>query len=227
MKKNVSPSSSDSLEDRINSGVPTPSVFFSGALRRKLLDLCTEDKDVKGGDSHWSAEDVVAIILSEASWAIDEVKEARDALANEDVVAEHEGLLKSVEISLEKLKNISSDYDRLLVAGTDPAGTAHELALLLDNLRESDQVIRNLPEKPKVGTDMNVIAIELTIRVLTILKSYGIKPSTTCDTSLGYVSKAIKILKAVGDEVGLVYSLHTWKDKIVAAKKSNPDLKKN
>jgi hypothetical protein len=58
----------------------------------------------------------------------------------------------------------------------------------------------------------------MVIRILNVLNEYGIKPSATKNTDFGYESRAVTILTAVGDGIGLVRSEHTWRDIIQKSK---------
>jgi hypothetical protein len=69
-----------------------------------------------------------------------------------------------------------------------------------------------------------LVAVELAIRVLRVLKEYGIKPAATGDAYWGYTSDAVEILKLIGDDIKLVRDELTWRDIIIKAKTSAPDL---
>lgn len=47
----------------------------------------------------------------------------------------------------------------------------------------------------------------------------------TGDTNFEYTPETIQILKTIGDEFGLVLEPLTWRDTIIEAKKSAPDIK--
>jgi hypothetical protein len=58
------------------------------------------------------------------------------------------------------------------------------------------------------------------LRMLDITESNG---SSSEDTSR-YVSHAVEILKAIGDDIALPRSPETWRDAVIEAKRKEPDL---
>lgn len=117
------------------------------------------------------------------------------------------------------LRSLLGDDVNVLVA-------ANAIEDLLSRLESVVDRIEALPQKKPMGMkgDKSPIAREMTLRVLRVLKSYGIRPAATSDPDLRYDSPAVKILKLIGDDIGLRLAATTWRDKIRAAKKEAPDL---
>ena len=80
--------------------------------------------------------------------------------------------------------------------------------------------MNSAPDRKKVTTKTNEIAVEMSVRVLRALKDYGIDPAATANSDLDTASAAVKILRAIGDDINLRLSPTTWRDVVAKAKKS-------
>jgi hypothetical protein len=78
--------------------------------------------------------------------------------------------------------------------------------------------------KPKLSESRHRIGIEMAIRVMRVLKDYDVSISASADPDLNYISAAVKILQAIGNDIGLCLSAVTWRDLIAEAKQATPDL---
>jgi len=180
----------------------------------------------------------VAHVLAEAQWAISELYLHQFVITKPEIRAEQSNLFKGLSDLHRKLRNLSTDFDRLLGTDADPLGCADHIKELLRHVEDAGQLIDKQPNaERRVETERRVI-VEMAIRVLLVLKSYGIAPAATAgsylpmvditesysssseDTSR-YVSPAVEILKAIGDDIDLRRSPETWRDAVIEAKETN------
>ena len=140
--------------------------------------------------------------------------------------AEQADLLKSLTSAEWKLRKLSRDFDRALGLGADPLGCADKIQDLIEAVNRAGELIGKLPPaKKRLGKQRELLLL-LTIDVLRVLHQYDIRPSATADpeSDYGSLSPAVKVLKAIGDDIGMVRSLVTWRDIVIDAKKVAADL---
>lgn len=197
---------------------------FSDALRNKLREFYP-DKEVTP-DLHLGnpTDDFVNGILAETWWAKSELFWQDFGCTKQEIRAEHSDLLKCLRNCEEKLRNLSPDFDRLLGVEADPFGCADKIKELIWHMENAEQAIEYLPTAQKPAEKRHDVSIELAVRVLRVLKEYGIPPSATHDAGLGFTSDAIKILKFIGDDIKLERGELTWRTTIIEAKKRAADL---
>lgn len=198
---------------------------FSSGLKLKLrgyfpdqqLDACKT----------WGhpADNFVTQILAEAEWAIAELHWQGLDISKPEIRAEQQDLLRLLNLAHDKLRNLSPDFDRLLGVDADPLGCADQIQRLILHVEHSGQRIESQPDRKRPAEKQHYVAVEMAIRVLLVLKQYGISLAVTCDVDLGYTSDAVLILKAIGDDISLVRSKVTWRDIVMEAKKGIEGLR--
>ncbi|MFC4160407.1 hypothetical protein [Chitinimonas lacunae] len=172
------------------------------------------------------ADEFVNYLLSQAYKAIPHLDTAKRALVKQDIKAELQDLLDTLTEAQQKLRKLSTDVDRLLGVEADPLGCADKLGELIPYVLQGQQAVAQLPRRPRYDQMQHAIAVELAIDVLRAARHYGIRASATFDNIYHeYASPAVQILKAIGDDIGLVLDEYTWRDIILEAKEKYPALK--
>lgn len=222
-------------------GTWTPIKDFSEALEVKLRSYYPNQHAET--DPTWGhpADNFVAQVLAEARWAISELHFHQFVITKPEVRAEQSNLFKGLSDLHRKLRKLSPDFDRLLGIDADPLGCADKIKELLRHVEDAGQLIDKLPPAERQVETERRVMVEMAIRVLRVLKGYGIAPAATAgnylrmlditesngssseDTSR-YVSHAVEILKAIGDDIALPRSPETWRDAVIEAKRKEPDL---
>lgn len=197
---------------------------FSDALRAKLRGYYPDQDAITIPPFESPADDFVSRILMDARWAVSELKDLEAEITKPEIRREHEDLLKSLRELESKLRSLSLDYDRLLGIQADPLGLADKIASFTAIVAAANPAIDAFPSALRAVEKQRAVMLEMAIRVLMTLKEFGIPAAQTADADFGYQSKAVEILKAIGDEVGLVRSPLVWRDIIGDAKKAAPDL---
>lgn len=197
---------------------------FSDSVKNLLRGFYPINEPINESPFDHPADEFVNVILSEAWWAKSEMHWIRYQATKQELRAEHADLQKRLEEVKYKLRHLTPDFDRLLGVDADPLGCADSIATLLGFVEDAGRTINNLPDKKKLNAKQHAIATELALRVLRVLKQYNIKVSATASDDHGYTSDAVKILKSVGDDIGLCRSESTWRDIIAGVKAQSPDL---
>ena len=140
------------------------------------------------------------------------------SLTRQDIAAEQINLLRMLTDTIDKLRNLSGDFDRLLGQDADPLGCADSLAALIPYVEVAAHKIDNLPAKKKPTSVQHAIATELAHQVLPILAANGISTAATADPDLRQQSEAVEILQLIGNDIKIVRSTATWRDIIAATK---------
>lgn len=208
----------DGTEDRIDD--------FSDKLRSALRDFFPDKSACDNPVFGHPADNFVAHILSEAWWAKSELHWQALEGTKAELRAERDDLLKRVSELEVRLRNLSPDLDRLLGVNADPLGCADRLSELARNIGLAGSAINHLPKAKRNDEKQHSVAVELAIRVLGVLKEYGIRAAATGDSYFGYTSDAVEILKLLGDDIGLVRDELTWRDIISKAKAAAPEIQK-
>jgi len=166
-------------------------------------------------------------LLAEANSAVSMMLWLRTRLTNEELRNERLDLLKTLEAATRKLEALSHDLNILLGFDADVPGCSDRIKELIPYLQNAEARIAELPKAKRVAEAQHYAAVEMAINVLRILKNDGIHPAETADADLGYVSDAVRILKILGDGIGLVMAETTWKGVIKKAKESAPPPSSN
>jgi hypothetical protein len=177
-------------------------------------------------DEVWTdpANTFVEEVLNEAWWAKSALHAQEYEITKAEVRAEHADLLKSLRAAEHKLRNLSPDLDRLLSVDADPLGCADQIALMAQYVTTASAGVARLRKARKPIDKQHDVAVELAIRVLRVLQAYGIRAAATGDAYFEYTSKAVTILKLIGDDLKLGRDRLTWRDTIIKAKQHAPDL---
>jgi hypothetical protein len=164
------------------------------------------------------ADTFVEVVLSEAHWAAAEMAQLSLRLRRDELQAEQRDILKALTSANDKLRSLSLEYRRLLDQSADPLGCADAIAALRACVDASAKTIDSLPRVQRTDEVQHEIAVGLAIRVLPVLRDNGISTAATRDKGFNYTSAAVRILKAIGDDMALVLDPLTWRDTIMEAK---------
>ena len=193
-------------------------------VRSGLRPLYPDENAVSEPAFGHPADEWANYLLDTAHRAISGTLWKLSRLTNAELHAEKLDLLTTLRRSAKSLGAISHDFEILLGINADTQGTRDQLLVLIEQIETGTSKIANLPIAIKVKDARNAAALEMAIQCLRIFKRHGGKISSTADMDLGYVSNAIKVLKVLGDELGLPLSQPTWKRVISKAKKQAKDL---
>ncbi|MBV8048769.1 MAG: hypothetical protein JO171_16590, partial [Paludibacterium sp.] len=163
-------------------------------------------------------------LLSEANSAVSTVLWLTQRLTNEELRAEQQDVIRTLKRADSCLSDLSHDLDILLGTDADVLGCRDQIRKLAAQVEKAAGKIGALPTAPKTASAKSAAAVEMSIRVLRLLKATGIKISETADSANKYTSDAVLILKAIGDELGLVFAPLTWKSHIKSAREKAVDL---
>ena len=197
---------------------------FSDKLKSTLRSYYP-DQDAESDETFGHpADGFVNHVLNEAWWAKSELDSQTFDITKQQIRAEQADIMKVLSDAHCKLRSLSPDFDRLLGVDADVWGCAAKIKELIGQVEHAKQRIDLLPTARKPADKQHAMAVEMAVRVLRVLKSYEIKPSATCGSHFSYTSDAVQILKAIGDDIGLVLADLTWRDTIIKAKGVAPDL---
>jgi hypothetical protein len=200
---------------------------FSDSLKARLRDYCPDQQ--VDSETPWEdpADTFVSHVLAAARGAVSDLHWQQLDLTKSEIRAEQLDLFKRLNDLHHKLRNLSRDFERLLPIGADPLGCADKLKELIGYVEGSGQNIDKLADARRPAEKQHDVAVEMAVRVLRVLKGYGIAVSATGgigNVDSDYTSDAVQILRIIGADIGLVFADLTWRDKIIEAKKSAPDL---
>jgi hypothetical protein len=207
-----------------NGGGAKPPEFSEG-LRTELRKYYPDKTPQQPSPLAQTADEFVNVILAEASWAMNELYWDRFTSTKQELRAAQADLLSVLKAARDKLLNLPPDFDRLLGTNADPLGCADELAALIAKIDAVGCTIDDLSTRRKLSERQHRVAVEMTIRILRVLCKYEIPPSATANADLDRQSDAVRILKAIGDDIGLTLSAVTWRDMVMEAKNQAPDLR--
>lgn len=194
-------------------------------LRKKLRDFYPD----KNAEAHppfgHPADSWVNYLLAEAEGAVSMMLWLSLRLTKGKLRAERKDLLNTLNKAEECLSKLSHDLDIMLGVDADVLGCRDKIRELVPRIEAAEASINRLPRAKKLSDAQHDASVEMAIRVLRVLKGYGISPAATADADLGYFSDAVMILKIIGDELGLVLAETTWKIAIFKAKQSVSDLR--
>lgn len=163
-------------------------------------------------------------LLAEAEGAVSMMLWLRLRLTNEELRAERQDLLNTLNKADKCLSTLSHDLDIMLGVDADVLGCRDKIRELVPRIEAAEAAISRLPRARKLSDAQHQAAVEMAIRVLRILKDYNISTAATADVNFGYISDAVRILKIIGDELGLVLEPLTWRGIIIKAKQSAHDI---
>lgn len=204
---------------------------FSDRLKRELRGYHPGPDTESDPTFGHPADTFVEHVLAEAWWAKAQMHWLKFDCTKPELRKEQTDLLRLLKKTRSNLQSLSPDFDRLLGIDADPLGCADKLGNLIKRVESAGRLIDKLPKAPKIAEKRHVVAVEMAVRILHVLKDhYGIAPAATAGNYLrmvditqaesetsAYVSNAVKILKMVGDDIGLVRAETTWRDIICEA----------
>lgn len=219
---------------KFNGGLYTEAHTFSKDTRAKLRELYPYQADTCPTFGH-PADEFVEVLLMEGYWLASSLGAAKQFLTKEEARAECDALLKDLRSTRTKLQNLSGDFDRLLGEDADPRGCADSITLMIkcaESARCNIDLKKDQARKPVEW--QHYVALDFAGRIAIVLRDYEIKPSATASTytrmvditqdknsgiedTSEYVSCAVKILKIIADDVGLVLAESTWRDTLAEA----------
>jgi hypothetical protein len=225
----------------VGSGAGTaPRKGFSDKLKRFLMDAYLR-RHAKGrgrpeanGDGEARAEEFASVLLLGAQWAIGAMHSDTYEIPGQALRAELADLRRSLSAAVGKLRKLSPAVDRALASATaggasgldaDPMTCADDLEKLIGFIDAAVDSKGTRKRSSKLSDRRHAIAVELTARVLPVLKDYGLRVSATAEQGRGRGSDAVLILKQIGDDIGLPFANVTWRDAIIASKKRAAGLK--
>jgi hypothetical protein len=189
-------------------------------LRDLFPDKIAEESEVFAHP----ADEFVAVLKNEAWWAESELNGFDNDLTKPEIVRELEDLRKLVSVAEDRLRSISRDVEITLGIDADNLGCADELAELLTHFDSALERAVGRPQAKKRRDKEHAVAVELAVRVLRVLKGYGVHVSATAGADNGRSSDAVRALKLIGDHVGLCLAEVTWRDTIISARQKAADL---
>jgi len=147
---------------------------------------------------------------------------------NEELKAEHQDILTTLKKTESSLQNMSDDLRVLFDTNTGDTVRYACLDKIKALIQHIEPIKKKIPKLPRAMTQRKAehqAALEMTARVSHILEDVGIPMSATADPDLERYSDAVKILKILGENLGLWHEETTWKDTINQSKKD--EAKKN
>jgi hypothetical protein len=182
-------------------------------------DLVRFSPDFEGEGARSPEDCFVDDVLRAAEWARDQLDLEASALPRPDVEAELLQLQVLLETVVTKLRTLSRDVLNLLSIDLDPVDCADRNERCQVCIREASTKTKSLDTKMQAHRARAMIAHELAIRVLRVAHGYGMKIAASgSDGSGTYVSDAIKLLKLVGDHIGIKRQLLTWRGIVAKVK---------
>lgn len=204
---------------------PTEWEALAARLRSKLRPLYPDkDAEVTEPFGH-PAEAWANALLSDAYGAVSAMLSLRRRLSNEELRAERQDLLNVLNRAVDRLGTVSRDLDVLFGIDADVLGTRDKLQELLPFIEAAESRIADLPRAMNKKDAESAAALEMAIRCLRTFQGEGGKISGTVHMDMDYISTAVKMLKILGDELGLELNETTWKAVIARARKAAPDLR--
>ena len=194
---------------------------FSDALKVALRAFYPDERVTLGHIWEPRAEAFAEAILAEAWWAKSALHALEFELTKAEVQAKHADLLKTLYAAELKLRNLSPALDRLLGIDADPLGCADQISLLAQHVNDASAAVKRLSKARKPIDKQHEIVVELAYRVLEVWHDYEIPVAATGDSYFGYTSKAVTMLKLIGDDLGLVRDQLTWRDIIIKMRRKN------
>ena len=195
------------------------------SIRLALQSFSPRHEAEQGAQAQYSKREFIERVIVAADWAVYAIRDARLSLTKQDLQAERDNVLITLETTRDKLRSLSPDFDRLLGIDADPLGCADSLHALILKVIDSNYKIAKHPNKLKAIESKHAISIELAMRVLPIAKEYGIIISASGSANYpGSESEAVKLLKVVGDAIDLKLEVLTWRNVIAKVKRQNLNL---
>lgn len=204
---------------------------FSESVQRQLRNFCPHEESE--ADEHPLEVQIpfANAVLAEARWAFGALDNAKRHTTKEDTRAEMDSVVRLGKRFSAVLRRLSPDADRQFGVDADPLGVADKVDVLVKQVDvlvkqgELGRIELNSQKRKRRFDEMqNAIGLELAIRVLRVAKEYGLKVTACGQMEFAYASTAVKLMKCIGDDIGLRLAELTWRDFVIRAKKEAPDL---
>ncbi len=176
---------------------------FSDSLRQTLRAFSPSPE---------AADRFVEAVLVEARWALGEMYWQTQEINRQEMRAEAADLGKVLADAEEKLRSLSSDFDRLLGVDADPLGTADNIAALRRQVEQGGAQIKKLPRSQTLLDRQHDVAVGMAVRVGSALLHFGVDVTGSGGAYFNDLSPAARVFKAIGDDIGLRYADTTWRD---------------
>lgn len=163
-------------------------------------------------------------LLSAAEGAVTTVHWHSRRLTNEELRAEQKDLLDKLKRTAERLATVSQDLNSLFDTDADLMGTRDKIDALIPHVEACNAKIASLPKAQTPKEANHAAAVEMAIRTMRVFKEAGGTVAATANTYSVYISDAVRILKIIGDELGLVLDETTWKRVVIKARNNASDL---
>jgi hypothetical protein len=191
-------------------------------VQKKLRPLYPDQTAIADPTFGHPADEWATVLLNVAHDEISMAKWRGRRRTNEQLRAEQEDVLKILKKAERCLGNLSQDLAKTLDQDADVLGCRDEIRKLIPRIEATTSKLGTLPRARKAQDVDHEAAINAARRILPILNADGIPGAATANTDLGRVSNAIKILKIIGDSLGLTLAEATWKGVIIEAKRVMP-----
>lgn len=194
-------------------------------LQAKLKPYYPKKDAVEIPEIGHPADSWASYLLTNAHHAVSFMLWTRRRLTKEQLLAEQADLSKTLHRAVKNLEEVSHDLVIHFGIDADVLGTRDKINDLLRHVLASHERVSKLPPAKKDREARHAAAQEMAVRCLRIFKDHGGEISATVDKDLDYVSDAVKVLKIIGDELGLVLDETTWRRTVAKAKADHKDLK--
>lgn len=227
--------------ERVTTGGTIELRDFSADLKRKLRNMYPDKSTAE--DPVWGhpADTFVQEILAAARWALPQLAKIRTTLTKAEIVAERDDLLRTLvkvqnalctlPLAQNKLRKLSPDFAQWFLA--DPLECADSLDVLIAQSKSVEAALNTLittvksakppsmltVRKLKPRDSQHAVAVEMAVRVLRVAKNRGLPIAATAASKTSRGSRAVKLLKLIGDDIGLILAELTWRDIIICAGK--------
>jgi len=171
-------------------------------------------------DSPHPSEEFVAAVLSAAHSAVARQHWQQFEVGKPDLKAELNSLRVSLRQASDQLRSMSANASRALNIEADQVELANDIDRMDRYVEQAVASVGRLPSAKKPAEASRVVALTLISEVLPVLEGYGMKVGATVDAASTKVSSSIRVLQAIGDDVGLRMSPTTWRNIIQDSKKA-------
>ena len=165
------------------------------------------------------ADEWANILLSEAESAVSTILWHHRRCTSAELRAEQADVAAVLKKAENCLSHLSHDFDVMLGVDADVLGCRDKLRELIHRVEAAKAAIAQLPRATKLADAQADACVEMAIRVLSAWKERGGSMAATADSDVGRASDAVKILKILGDGLGLRIAERTWVTHITEAKR--------
>lgn len=188
-------------------------------IRQKLRLYYPDKNAVVDPNFGHPADEWANILLSEAESSVSTMLWLHRRCTKAELRAEQADVWAALKKAEKSLSNLSHDFDVMLGVDADVLGCRDKLRELIPRVDSAKVAIARLPRATKLEDAQADACVEMAIRVLGVWKGRGGSMAATADTDLGRASDAVKILKILGDGLGLRLAERTWVTHITDAKR--------